>query len=237
MKYLLPLILLLSFFVQSEPTQRKVGAFTSYAKVIKVDNNNIFHLGFEGDYVFAHLSYIRMPIKGEPFFEQAHQMLKQYEGEWLRVTEVKRLATPNSNSFLIYDPQNKSINMRMIREGLAFPFVADEPPGPLIDLAHTARKNKVGMWSQEFVKLTTPHEAEALKFTKYLDKQLKVFANKATEHLLRVGDKAYYTSCMHKIGKHDGFVFDERSAKRRGLTIMPRCNPPKEGASEPSSDN
>ena len=238
MKFILSVILLFSFATLAQQSeQRKVGAFTTYAKVIKVDSNNVFHLGYEGDYVFAHLSYIRVPIKGEPFFDQAHQILKQLEGEWVRVTEVKRLKTPSSNSFLIYDPQNRSVNMRMIREGLAFPFIADKPPGPLVDLAHTARKKRVGMWSEDYLKLTSPHEAEAMKFNQYLNDQIKVFATKTTEYLFRVGNKAYYPDCLGKIRSPDGFVFDERSAKRRGLTIMPRCHKPKPASTEKETDS
>jgi hypothetical protein len=223
--------LIISIFtapVDAQTQKRKTtGTFTTYGKVIKIDKNNIFHLGLEGDYVFGHLSFIRMPIEGEGYFEQAHEFLKQYEGEWLRVTEVRRLSTPKSKSYLVYTARGKSVNMEMIRQGLAIPFLPDQPPGHLIDAALTAKDKKLNMWQDENLRLNTAGEHVAKDYLMYIAKLKDEIGDKLREHYFRVGDKAYHQSCMTNFKQHDGFIFSEGSARHKGLTIMPKCTPPK----------
>ena len=206
-------------------TEKRSGTFTAFAKVIKVDNNNILHLGLEGDYVFGHLSFIKMPIKGQPFFEEAHALLSKYEGQWLRVTEVKRLSSKHSRSYLAYSKNNRNINMEVINAGLAFPFVPDQPPGQLIDAAYTARDKKIGLWQDENTRL---NDAKSVSMKGHIEYMMKIQQDKeymTRNFYYRDGDKAYHKSCITKAKNYDGFIFSKQSAQRKGLKVMPPCTP------------
>jgi hypothetical protein len=221
MKYLLFILLAFSTASYADNTNRVVS---TYAKVLKVDNNNIFHLGIDGDYVHGHLSFIRMPIKGDLYFDEVHNDLKRLEGQWLLATEVKRLSTTNSRSFLLYFSDGQNLNMDIVRRGLAFPFIADSPPGQLLDTAITAQNEKKGLWKDPNFRFNNENQNRMNRYLSRLKKLQQGMATKIRDLYFKVDNNAYHYSCIFDFNRYDHFIFDVRSAINRGLNIMPRCD-------------
>lgn len=124
-----------------------------YAKVLKVDSNNVIHVGKDGIYSAINLAYLSTPVKGEPLHEQANSYLSErLVGEWVRVTEVSYGGGALVKPSLIRLYDNTMINVEILKEGFALPNLQTNPPNTLLKYANEARQSEKGIWKhlQEF---------------------------------------------------------------------------------------
>lgn len=141
MKYTL-LIILALFTFNTLATNMYV------AKVLKVDSNNVVHLGHDGVLKLINLAYLVTPVDGEPLHEEVNAYLAGIlDGEWVRVTEVSygRGALVRPSLVRLYD--NTMLNTEIIKKGYALPDLGTKPPQAIMHLATEAKESNLGVWS------------------------------------------------------------------------------------------
>lgn len=221
---LLTLLTIIIFGAQANAPQDSI---TFYGKVLKVDGHNVMHVVRGDRILFVSLAFLNTPIRGEPYFEETNNFLKEtLDQEWLMFTIVRYGRNANVKPALVRLKDQTSLNAEVIRKGMGMVDLATKPPPALIDQAITASKAKVGMWGLE--KTLDPLDREIMvasgdEIQSFLSKENKTGIKPYV--LLKEKKLAMPIFCA-MILKYDDIALTAHSARNKGYVVIEDCGDP-----------
>ncbi|GAA5143677.1 thermonuclease family protein [Thalassotalea piscium] len=120
-----------------------------YAKVVKVDSNNVIHL-LKGESIRAiSLGYITTPVEGEVYHTEVNSLLNDtLLGNWVKITELSYGANAIVKPALVRTRDLELVNTLLLQKGLAIPNHKTSPPQAINTHAQKAREKSLGLWGE-----------------------------------------------------------------------------------------
>lgn len=113
-KFFLSLVLLLPLGSYANDENRELGTYTKivHAKFISVNTNQTLTLLMEGKEYPVKIAYLRIPVKGEPYYEAASSVIEAYfkKSPWVQAHLTGQKFFNGTIAAFINDSSNVNLN-------------------------------------------------------------------------------------------------------------------------------
>jgi endonuclease YncB( thermonuclease family) len=161
-----------------------------FAKVNKIDNNNVIYITHKNAPKSLRIAYLQLPIKNEFMHSKLNQYLNtMLLNKWVRISELNYHSNEGVYSALIRDPNNKMINVQLASKGLGMPNAIENPPNAITQASFIAKNQNLGLWQnpQKFAKERTKKSGnDTISFLNEIMETMKIKQTK--DHQIFVGD-------------------------------------------------
>jgi endonuclease YncB( thermonuclease family) len=161
-----------------------------FAKVERIDNNNVIHINHKDSPKTLRIAYLQLPVKNEFMHTELNQYLNNVLlNKWVRISELNYYSDEGVYSALIRDPNNKMINVQLASKGLGMPNSIENPPNAITQASLIAKNQKLGLWQnpQKFAQEKTKNTGnDTVSFLKKIMESMKIKQTK--DHQIYVGD-------------------------------------------------
>lgn len=210
--------LLLVFFAN-----QAISSTSFYGKVIKVDGHQVLHVGVQGELTFISLAYLSTPVRGEPYFTEAHKYLKDtLEGKWALFTIAGYGRNARVRPALIRTQDDRSLNAALVKQGFSMVNLASQPPAVLTDMAMVASENKVGMWALD-LKLDPLNRKTSAASSKGISGFIQQKDSPFSPYILINSDKTARPMACGLVRAYDETALTRYVAINRGYKIVDQC--------------
>ena len=126
------------------------SAWAWKGKVVDVPDTRTVIVDHDGEKETVHLYALRVPDKGEPFAQEAHEFAAEQLMD--RIVEVKPQSSRGNRALIYVQGQSESVNEKLLRQGWAWVQEAYCEKavlcGQLNDVQAEAERSKRGIWAR-----------------------------------------------------------------------------------------
>jgi endonuclease YncB( thermonuclease family) len=122
-----------------------------YGKFITTNDNHTLKIEIDGVDRDIKLAFLRIPIKGEPFFEEAQLIIESFfkANTWVQVSLTGQRFYNGVAAAFINTQNHVNLNAILLKQGLAIPDSSADDQKTVLMLAEQAKKEKKGLWGDD----------------------------------------------------------------------------------------
>ncbi len=228
---LLMLMASLSMFAHSEDV-KELGTYTKivHAKFVSINEHQTLTLQMEGRNYPVKIAYLRIPTKGEPYYEAARTVIDSYfkKSQWVQAHLTGQSFFNGTIAAFINNSDNNNLNSILLSEGLAILSSDAIMQEELIAISKKAANLNKGIWSSA----EAYHALEVNPFKPVLDK-FKADTDKAMSVVdkyvvVDIDKRTYHPGVCYPLfkmtGRNSVIYVDTERLDSLGYKKIAKCN-------------